>query len=428
MNQVDHEYYQERLSAFVDNELPPAERAQLEEHLAECPDCRKRVDELRQLEDLVSRQSALEDTAYWEKAAQRIEAALPERAAITDLGRERARRSAWWWRLPAVAASVLILGYIGLHESDILKKVPIQTPQPALSPEIAPVEKAAAPPVDTSTQTERRPGANAKDETGAVAVPSATQPSREAAVQKPVATPVDTSIQPEELQGGRSDEDKGQAAAPVRKIKGARVDTVRQTETVSSPAPASVDLTKTITVPPERSPVPAADSIRPKVDQKVAAENYKTRLRVGTAAVDTGTVVDHLPSPDMGVSILNQSTVPDTTGLASWRKERDSLVAVVSGLKGASSSTGLLQKFSAAPPAPTTGTDALTKLGEEQDRAIRLETAESDLIEAWFQVCRRSADTAEVRAGIDFLKTQAKGGTGVNQLRAEQYLKQLDVQ
>jgi len=43
----------ERLSAFIDNELPPRERKFIEEHLRECPGCTHEESSLRQVMDLL---------------------------------------------------------------------------------------------------------------------------------------------------------------------------------------------------------------------------------------------------------------------------------------------------------------------------------------------------------------------------------------
>jgi anti-sigma factor RsiW len=43
----------ERLSAFIDNELPPQESRLIEKHINECPACSKEVNSLRQIIDLL---------------------------------------------------------------------------------------------------------------------------------------------------------------------------------------------------------------------------------------------------------------------------------------------------------------------------------------------------------------------------------------
>jgi anti-sigma factor RsiW len=43
----------ERLSAFIDNELPPRESRLIEKHLRECPECAREESSLRQVLDLL---------------------------------------------------------------------------------------------------------------------------------------------------------------------------------------------------------------------------------------------------------------------------------------------------------------------------------------------------------------------------------------
>jgi hypothetical protein len=50
---MDHEELRERLSAYLDADLDPGERARIEEHLAGCPDCRLEYRELRHTVDLL---------------------------------------------------------------------------------------------------------------------------------------------------------------------------------------------------------------------------------------------------------------------------------------------------------------------------------------------------------------------------------------
>jgi len=57
---MDHEELCERLSAYLETDLDPGERARIEEHLNRCPDCRREYRELRHTVDLLSRLPAPE--------------------------------------------------------------------------------------------------------------------------------------------------------------------------------------------------------------------------------------------------------------------------------------------------------------------------------------------------------------------------------
>ena len=54
MRRPDHSTYREWLNLDVDGELPPAQRAALDEHLATCPECRSERDELLAFESLLA--------------------------------------------------------------------------------------------------------------------------------------------------------------------------------------------------------------------------------------------------------------------------------------------------------------------------------------------------------------------------------------
>lgn len=93
----------DRLSEYLDDELAPAERLQLEQHLLDCARCRETIDELR---DVATEATTLEDTPPEQDLWPGIAAALP-------------RSSSRGWRvtlsLPqALAASILLMVVSGL--------------------------------------------------------------------------------------------------------------------------------------------------------------------------------------------------------------------------------------------------------------------------------------------------------------------------
>ncbi len=94
-----------RLSAFIDGELPPAEAAALERHLAGCPSCRAEEADLRRLRVEVARHLAPPevDGEEWGEMARTVIA-------------RRARRLGWTLLLPAVL--VLVGGGLGMFLVD----------------------------------------------------------------------------------------------------------------------------------------------------------------------------------------------------------------------------------------------------------------------------------------------------------------------
>ena len=51
----DHRWAPARMSAYLDGELPPRQRARLEHHVGECRDCRRLLDGLTRLVDVLGR-------------------------------------------------------------------------------------------------------------------------------------------------------------------------------------------------------------------------------------------------------------------------------------------------------------------------------------------------------------------------------------
>jgi hypothetical protein len=105
------------LHAYLDGQLAPVERAQVEGHLASCPACRTRLDEER---------------ALIERADALLGLATPPERAVPPFHQLHQPRPAWGFRLPAVwAATVLLalgLGWYlggargeGAREGDVAK-------------------------------------------------------------------------------------------------------------------------------------------------------------------------------------------------------------------------------------------------------------------------------------------------------------------
>jgi len=82
------------LHAYLDGQLAPVERAQVEGHLTSCPACRARLDEER---------------ALIERADALLALATPPERAVPPFHELRHPRPAWRFRLPAVWAATVLL-------------------------------------------------------------------------------------------------------------------------------------------------------------------------------------------------------------------------------------------------------------------------------------------------------------------------------
>ena len=113
--------WMDRLSEYLDGDLPTAERAALEAHLAECPACRATTAELRRV---VTRAHALVDRPpagdLWAGIAARIGAAG---TPVVDLSARRARHNISLSVAQLAAAAVLLLA-VGAGASAVALRPP----------------------------------------------------------------------------------------------------------------------------------------------------------------------------------------------------------------------------------------------------------------------------------------------------------------
>ncbi|HUV31647.1 MAG TPA: zf-HC2 domain-containing protein [Acidobacteriota bacterium] len=145
---MNHEYFEDRISAYLDHGLPPMEQAAVEEHLKACQKCQQLLARLKELDGLVDRHSQLGGNGYWEQSARKIEERIGIAATeVTDVQPAgRGRGPGWKWA--TAVASVAILAAIGLRQSDIVRDetmVPaVRAPQqPAAGEESVPEVKEA---------------------------------------------------------------------------------------------------------------------------------------------------------------------------------------------------------------------------------------------------------------------------------------------
>ncbi len=110
----------ERLSAYLDRELPPDERAAVEAHLSACPECAAFLAELAVVDEAVASLPAEPPEGYFESFPARVRSRLePPRAASP--GR---RVPAWTW----AAAAALLLAVVTPLTLRHLRSAPAEPP------------------------------------------------------------------------------------------------------------------------------------------------------------------------------------------------------------------------------------------------------------------------------------------------------------
>ncbi len=109
---MEHHWFEDRVSAWLDQGLPVMEQAAMDEHVASCPECTAQAERFRSLDRLVQRHANLKtDHAYFDdlaaKTNERIfgsnRASENEKTTITPIT---------WWRWTAVAAGVILTSVV----------------------------------------------------------------------------------------------------------------------------------------------------------------------------------------------------------------------------------------------------------------------------------------------------------------------------
>lgn len=125
-NRIDHQYVEDRISAWIDGNLTPREQRALDQHLATCPDCQWRLDTIRQ-------------TVQWTRELPTIPVprvfTIPVPAQYVPAPRRR------WSFVPllqgATALIALLLVFVVAGDVLLTGLLPAGAPQPALQQEQA---------------------------------------------------------------------------------------------------------------------------------------------------------------------------------------------------------------------------------------------------------------------------------------------------
>lgn len=134
--------YEELCSAYVDHALSRAEKQELEAHLAECPDCRAYVEELRAMRALWRSMETPAPEGLHEQIMERIE--QETRAAIAPVPAKKRRVPVF--TMMAAAAACLLLAVTGSLSGVLSQADPDQTADAvvAQSRQTEPAPQAAA--------------------------------------------------------------------------------------------------------------------------------------------------------------------------------------------------------------------------------------------------------------------------------------------
>lgn len=285
-------YFRDKLSAYLDNQLPPDERLIVEQYIADHPEAQKELERLRDFSAMVEKQAALRDDLYWEKSAQRIEQAIGIGKAKTPV--ETAQ--GWRWTpfrvssLVATAASIALIAYIGLRDRDHIE----QRVQDKFN---TPNEKS----VQDQAMKQTEPAPSVVDSSAAISVDSFTASSSKKQSAAPVQAPSPKLQTTDKRPQLATDKDSGakslaQQSAPVEAL-------AKRDEEVVVPPPA------------------AMKSAEREEQKKELAES---------------------PMASAEVAVQDEATQPVTSGVTKLIQQRDSLYALLAKQKSGIGATNSL--------------------------------------------------------------------------------------
>ncbi len=366
---MEHSYFQDRLSAYYDNELPLQEKVVVDEHVKGCEECRRLLEKYARLDDLVNTHGQLGDTDYWERSAKEIDRAIDRQQEDKIVSVSAARRKFdLGWKLAAVAATLVLVGYIGIHKDDIF------TPEKIMPPTVAPrimlpdkAKEVASPEVNALAETKQK-------------LNDSTSP-KESRKTDMGGTGKVGSVSEKDQRGNYKTE-------PGR----AEDNELHREMNAPTPQRQGPNLQSAQVAPAEA--VPSLDKVEPgSVQPHVVA-----------------VVVEQ--KPDL------RSTTDTGLGLTYWRALRDSLQP-----KGADT-----KRLALAEKLRATVTSSLRKPdATPQSAALVSDTVKSSsrLIEASYQIARLTNDSTEKAHAIAVLEAFATGEAGPDRNRAQAYLDSL---
>ena len=444
---MDEQYFREHLSAYLDNELTPEERAMMDQHLAENPESRRLLEEMRGLDRLVEEHGGLSGGDYWECSAQKIEERLGiADTEVTELRSARPMRTGTFWKWISAVAAVLVLGYIGLHQSDILKKDLHDNVNHMPSPEVTPksYDGTRIKHIDRDKIIPDSAGAESanKEEAESSEIPQAnealqpvieqSQETQAAKVAKPAAID-EAGSEPGARKAEQSVEKVGIPKIEVEPGKDqvlssdfSDVKIQQETKSAISAAPRAPQQTEEEKPPP---PPPAPKNI--PAEAATSDENYKRR-----AQDDITTEGDHeaaatvQPTEDsrlFGADDVSQLVAEELTR---WRARRDTLIELSAASQAGSiedSAKGHKDKILKGLSGESSNLRPQTATGWQSGKTdtVSIGGLQPLMVEAWFNICRLTADSLERDDGIRYLKSVADDTTSSEASRAREYLKRL---
>ena len=410
---MEHSYFKDRISAYHDNELKHEERQAIEDHLAECAECRQLLEQLGKLDAMVEKRSGLKDDEYWEQSARRIEQALgAEKATSTVTTVAPSAYKGLWWKVAGIAASVAVIAFIALYETDITREA-----QQAIEMKIV-------------ADTPPEPGDDTVVSEGFVPQPAVEKPSESKLTQEPKQeTELDELLDRDEPTKRRTvykDTESAQTdptvvvdyadnVVPATKESPGRDNLIAEAEKTTPDLQAVADsvlaeIEDDTDYFSELGAVVSPSESKGEAQDAVTNKEGEVFVRGGSAA-------------EVAYIALPEEPVSDERNLDYWRSKRDSLVAVLPTRKLAAIAVVTEEAIKS------------TSLAAKSKKILADSTAETEtvhneveiqLLECLFRIAELTPDENERAASVTALKQYAESDDPELKALASVYLTQLE--
>ena len=393
---MHHGYFKDRISAYHDGDLRPEEMELIARHLEGCEECRQLLSQLEKFDALVEKHSGLAGDDYFERSAQKIESLIAgeRKPEIVDI-----KRPSWLglgWKVAVAAASFAVIGFIGLHQSDIMEELQQEV--------VAPTEKAPAVPAMTDSAwresvviepvEEFQPETELKDDAARemldVSLPVPTTEVRKADKTEPVGL---AGADVGSTEQAVADEEAEARGGHVQPVESAEKKVVALEEELDSYSDTAVKRAKGPAVGDKKAtPYPA-----PSVDSPA----------VPAAIPETGVKVQGLmaESADLLTDRVDSESPPSKT-LEEWRQTRDSCRAEVARLGAV-------------------GKGARSVRLSDADKKDEKAGLEKTLLDAWYNIGLLTNDPSEFDKAVGYMKEYIAREDGPHRELARQYLEEL---
>ena len=363
----------------------------MDQHLAECEECRRRLEELRRFDQMVRDNSGLGESDFWEKSARKVEQRIGlEPDNVTEIARRPATSvRGLWWKLTAAAASIVLVAYIGLKESDVAEQ-PVAPTMPAPSIKPAPIQKQAeSEPLGRQESDEVE---DLRDQSGVAGEAEDSDLGSDRLETAAGAAAPSEQKSEEGLQA--TPKPPIGAPAVVPEMKG-------RTDARSALGEPSSEESPAVAIPTPPPPPPAAP------------ENYRSRVAPGHV---------EQPAAELEKEAVADPDVAEASELAEWRRVRDSLTAALAKDKSRVKKEPAKAAYELVKP------NSLAQGEAWSDEFVPpIATAPSArLLEAWYHICLLSGDSVEISQGRASLDSVAADTTSQESTLAREYLNKLD--